>query len=90
MPPSFSWTNGEERNGKSKLLSLAPRNCKARNERPERHDSTNLASLQKLQLLSRRVDSKATPSDVYSTLYANANHSVWLDSSNSHEGDEMA
>jgi para-aminobenzoate synthetase len=90
LPPSFSRTNGEERHGKSKPVSLSPRNCEARNGESEEVNGRNSASVQKLQLLSRRVDSKATPPDVYSTLYANASHSIWLDSSNSHEGDEMA
>jgi para-aminobenzoate synthetase len=107
MPLSFSRTNGEERNGKSKPLLLSQTNVKerngkseplslsqtngeARNEKSEEHNSIHSTSMQKLQLLCLKVNAKATPSDVYSTLYASANHSVWLDSSNSYEGGEMA
>lgn len=96
-------TNGEERNGKSeplsrtngkeshvKPLSLLQTNGEERNVKSEEHNSQDTSSMRELRLFARKVNSNATPSDVYSTLYANANHSVWLDSSNSHQGNEMA
>ena len=49
----------------------------------EKEDSTATTGTTSLQVEVRKVCSNATPVDVYTTLYSNATHSVWLDSSSS-------
>ena len=83
----WSRTNGEERNFESEPMR---RNGEERNVKSEEHNHQNMSSMRELRLFVRKLRSNATPSDVFSSLYANAKHSVWLDSSNSHQGNEMA